>query len=125
MNKQIKQNWIELLRSGKYEQSFTSLKENEFTYSAEGLLCLLHSLETNTEWTQDNKYLNRSVTIPRQVLDWAGVNSNAIFVKYQVVLSNGKTHILEDSTFVLNNVGYDFDLIADVLEIGEVVEDES
>lgn len=84
MDSQIKQRWIEALRSGQYKQGEGCLREAD-KYCCLGVLTDLYIKETGKEWSKagDSHYLSSntyyfadsSATLPRPVQEWAGLNS--------------------------------------------------
>ncbi len=69
MNKEIKKQWVEALRSNNYTQNKGMLRD-ESRFCALGVLCDLHSKSTNTPWN-DLKYLGECWCLPKEVADWA------------------------------------------------------
>jgi len=57
MNPQVKQKWIDALRSGEYEQAKFTLK-CEYGYCCLGVLTDLYIQENDLEWVYDNKSNN-------------------------------------------------------------------
>lgn len=84
MNAEIKQKWIEALRSGEYRQGINYLRGNDNTYCCLGVLCDLYAKEHNIEWRDSAifqaKELNVAGTtphyLPNRVQEWAEVNGN-------------------------------------------------
>ena len=80
MNKQIAEQWSAALQSGEYTQGgFMLLCNNQFCCL--GVLCDLHAKETGNNWigvedSNERKYLNESGFLPREVMNWAEMNSN-------------------------------------------------
>ena len=72
MNPRIKSNWLKALRSGEYKQTTQRLKDKD-QFCCLGVLCDLHSKETNTCWTgsEYTKYLEEDSILPQVVIDWA------------------------------------------------------
>ena len=106
MNPDIKQKWIEALRSGKYEQGFSVLKKNN-RYCCLGVLCELHSKITNREWIQGEdgeSYDDCDTYLPDVVVEWAGLNSDDPSVVDSLSLAQ------------LNDVGQTFEQIAEFIE---------
>ena len=56
MKPEIKQKWINALRSGEYEQGRKSLRDRN-KYCCLGVLCDLHAKETGNKWVEDQYYL--------------------------------------------------------------------
>lgn len=77
MNVQIKQQWVEALRSGEYNQGRRYL-HHEDKFCVLGVLCDLHSKETGNEWDPhpsiiDGRsfYLGAGQFPPPEVHKWA------------------------------------------------------
>ena len=85
MNPQIKERWVEDLRSGKYEQgdSYLFRKINnpedstELSYCCLGVLCTLHMQEFNGSLENEDmsspSYLDHNFYLPQEVQEWAGL----------------------------------------------------
>lgn len=113
MNPEIKKSWVEALRSGKYKQTKGRLRD---TLSAEktafcclGVLCNLHAIDhpdiAQTQ-TDPNKYLGEGGFPPKSVTDWADLDISQIF-KHESYLG---------TLYCLNDMGVNFDEIADIIE---------
>ena len=88
MNPQVKQKWIDALRSGKYEQGSEKLRGYE-GYCCLGVLCDLYAQEKNQEWefkgySEDSEeespdimdywyFDGESEFLPDSVREWAGM----------------------------------------------------
>ena len=104
MKEEIKDRWVEALRSGKYQQGQGTLKYGE-SFCCLGVLCDLHAKETGVDWEYDprrnaQKYLGNTGVPPVKVHSWAGIRHKA-----NEVLTN-----LNDAR------GYTFEQIADWIE---------
>ena len=85
MNAEIKQLWVDALRSGDYTQGQGGLK-TATGYCCLGVLCELHRIHTGQgEWIGQGEYANRiyrsnseevSIFLGEEVYSWAGTNSN-------------------------------------------------
>lgn len=79
MHKQIAEMWTSALRSGEYAQGgFVLLNKNQFCCLA--VLCDIHSKQTGNSWcdveeSEEKTYLGESNFLPREVMEWAGMNS--------------------------------------------------
>lgn len=118
MNSEIKQKWIDALRSGEYSQGAKKLRvEKEFCCL--GVLCDLYQKEhpNKCSWEQDNYgssyfvYNNFESTeelcLPKIVMEWAGLddsNPNVVFNKEMTAISN------------VNDSGANFKTIAKIIE---------
>lgn len=85
MNADIKQRWVEALRSGQYKQGSGCLKVNN-SYCCLGVLCELHRQDFPGEkWQRENKNSSRFGYIsgykvcapPWEVSTWAGLDPSA------------------------------------------------
>lgn len=90
MKAEIKQRWLEALRSGRYAQGEGALKqqhdgEEKPQYCCLGVLCDLHRISTKrVGWTDggaesdDNfSYFEEDCFVPEQVARWAGLSAEA------------------------------------------------
>lgn len=59
MDKAVTDRWLELLRSGQYKGASLSLYYSG-AYSANGLLCLAHSMVFKHDWDPDPKDAHRA-----------------------------------------------------------------
>lgn len=128
MNPEVKQKWIDALRSGKYEQGSEKLRSVS-GYCCLGVLCDLYAQEHNTEWEfrgneetnlqpQDYWYFDdQSEFVPESVMDWAGFSLNCPVVKIDVEEEDD-----EDSWFYhegladLNDSGYTFNELSKLIQ---------
>lgn len=65
MNQEVKQLWVEALRSGKYEQGKYCLRTAEGKYCCLGVLCEISGKEYNPE----------QLGIPNEIMEWADLDS--------------------------------------------------
>lgn len=108
MNQEIKQKWVEALRSGMYTQGKGQLREGD-AFCCLGVLCDIHSKETGTEWSDAGAYCYVGLLSP-EVQEWAGVTSNG----GGYIRLNG---IGGMSLPTLNDeLNYSFEQIADLIE---------
>lgn len=78
MKPEIKKKWLSALRSGEYKQGIRKLRNNKDNFCCLGVLCDLHSKETESVWVRnatDFSYIECRDTLPKLVKDWAGLNS--------------------------------------------------
>ena len=110
MNPQIKQKWVDALRSGDYKQTQNRL-HNEYGFCCLGVLCDLYGKENNVEWepsiyyNNDYEFQHMVTVLPLSVMEWAGVEEVNPYV-------NGGPFTLAE----LNDQGSTFNEIADVIE---------
>jgi hypothetical protein len=109
MNPQIKQKWVDALRSGDYQQGRNYLRTDN-GFCCLGVLCDLYGKENNVEWNLANnghnyEFQDMESYLPSSVRKWAGVEGC-------------NPHINDgESTLVrLNDSGSTFEQIADVIE---------
>jgi hypothetical protein len=81
MNQQIKEQWIEALRSGEYSQTQEQLKDHH-GYCCLGVLCDLYSkANENGLWKEETNLFHFETypgeyeysTLPKNVSEWAGL----------------------------------------------------
>lgn len=89
MNPEVKAMWLDALRSGEYEQTFSRLRD-EKGYCCLGVLCDLHAQTTGGEWNMTElwklRYLGEGATLPALVEQWAGLdNDNPIIGTHEVI----------------------------------------
>ena len=140
MNTEIKQKWVNALRSGKYEQGEGKLYSGQ-GYCCLGVLCDLYSKENNLKWefrgddvikTEDeivsSQLLNHdyfyfddeSEFLPESVKEWAelSVKNPQVRVEFEDVEFENE----EDARFYfdeisnLNDSGYSFTQLAEIIE---------
>jgi hypothetical protein len=115
MKTEIKQKWVEALRSGEYTQGKFRLY-NGRSYCCLGVLCNLYMNEKNETWyyltseTSDNYYCDgESELLPVAVMDWAELNSG----NGDPLVNVDVAHSLAELNDTLK---YTFAQIADVIE---------
>ena len=105
MNKAIKEKWVAALRSGEYQQTHESLRDEE-GHCCLGVLCDIHNQETSVDgWGQaqfQDNYYERSGFLPEIVQEWAELSSDP----------QAGCHTLSH----LNDSGHDFEQIANRIE---------
>ncbi len=115
MDKVWKAKWLEALRSGKYKQGQTRLRDSENNFCCLGVLC---DLVDRNQWTkvlsQDEYYFfgedrgRTSAVLPNFVIDIVGFGDRTGYFKEDQVISN--------SLVGLNDSGKSFKEIADIIE---------
>lgn len=129
MKPDIKQKWIEALRSEEYTQTEGKLHTPE-GYCCLGVLTDLYLKETNQQWEfhektgdiiSDDFYTFEETDdfLPKSVSDWAGLNTNCPEVVVENgydgdEYDNGEDYSTELSE--LNDHGYNFGSIAELIE---------
>ena len=124
MNPEIKQKWIEALRSGKYNQGTGCLRTYKNEFCCWGVLCDLHSKKNGDVWhitplMQDGEgkyaYYNEKLFAPKNVLKWAGFSDSILISMNEPLVSGSES----DKCFFLsslNDAGKTFSEIADIIE---------
>lgn len=106
MHEKIKREWIEALRSGKYEQGKGSLRDGD-KFCCLGVLCDIAIKHGVTDWKRAS-FARESNLPSTQVLKWAGLNAHG----------GPSVQIFDDATtlVLLNDSGLSFDWIAAIIE---------
>lgn len=129
MNPQVKEKWIDALRSGKYEQGSEKLRTVN-GYCCLGVLCDLYSQEQNTEWefhgafeeenTQPTDYWyfeGESEFLPESVKEWAGLPDANPTVRVDVTEGESEGDwFYNDEIANLNDSGYNFNELSKLIE---------
>ena len=107
MNEQVKEKWLNALRSGDYQQTRQYLHKED-GFCCLGVLCDLYGKEHNVEWNLANSGINYEFQdepecLPPSVVEWAGVE-------------NDNPEICETPLSRLNDMGSTFNEIADIIE---------
>ena len=79
MNKQIKIKWIKALLLGKYKQGRKKLRTLANKFCCLGVLCDLYKKEKKIKWIKKKTeyvILKEGAILPRQVREWAGIDSD-------------------------------------------------
>lgn len=124
MNKEVKQKWIDALRSGEYAQTVGVLKEKfsngKDAFCCLGVLCDLYAKETSAEWIYNRRlgrysFLEMVDLPPRDVEKWANIDSDEEFV-----------HKDEQGLVISSNTLYDFNDLHGLTfeEIADIVEEQ-
>ncbi len=86
MKASVKRKWLKALRSRQYKRTEGCLRESDqgkvLGYCCLGVLCDIHSKETKTNWN-DDLYLKVLGSLPKKVMDWAGLEETNPIVKYK------------------------------------------
>lgn len=128
MNPEVKQKWIDALRSGKYEQGSEKLRSVS-GYCCLGVLCDLYAQEHNVEWEfrgrggtnlqpQDYWYFDdQSEFLPKIVMNWAGLKTHNPSVRVDI-----EDNFDDDNSFYtdeianVNDSGYTFMDLSKIIE---------
>ena len=110
MNPQIKQKWVDALRSGEYQQTQNRLHD-ENGFCCLGVLCDLYLKENQLEWEPSTHYKNvyvfqdMATILPLSVMKWVGVGEG------NPLVNDGDSSLAE-----LNDKGSTFIEISNVIE---------
>lgn len=127
MIEEIKMKWVVALRSGRYKQSKRALKKidgkGEISHCCLGVLCEIHSEETDTPFTNiesfDNifYYNNNTTSLPLSVLKWSGLDRRQYAGSlHPISLVEVRYMGRESNLAYLNDSVLDFAKIADLIE---------
>lgn len=118
MNPQVKEKWVEALRSGKYVQGVGVLRKQD-TYCCLGVLCDLYLKEHPEPWNEWHKdyfmedgrfkFMGRTFALPESVRLWAELDYDD-----PVVRVPGTTN--RDNLSNINDRGTNFHAIAGMIE---------
>lgn len=128
MNTEVKQKWIDALRSGKYDQGSEKLRSVQ-GHCCLGVLCDLYSKEQGAEWEfrgydetdhkpQDYWYFeDQSEFLPDSVRDWAGLPVCNPSVRVDVTDNDDEDDwFYNDEIANLNDSGYTFNELSKLIE---------
>lgn len=130
MNPEVKQKWIDALRSGDYEQGSEKLRGVN-GYCCLGVLCDIYSREHDTQWVfkgydenadennphpMDYWYFDgQSEFLPYSVMDWAGLKNHNPNVR--IYCSNDEDEdFYTDEIANVNDSGYTFMDLSKIIE---------
>ena len=130
MNSEIKQKWVNALRSGEYKQSSRGFlcvtSEYGAGYCCLGVLCDLYVKEHNKEWAKEYKewtkrYNGRILDFegedqypPQSVVEWAGLPDKNPSIEFSGEIDDCEFEDPELSE--LNDEGISFNTIAGLIE---------
>ena len=131
MNPEVKQKWIDALRSGKYEQGSEKLRGAN-GYCCLGVLCDLYAQEHDTQWEfrgydensdetnphpMDYWYFgDQSEFLPYSVMDWAGLKTHNPTVRIDVEDNDEDNWYFQDEIANVNDSGYTFNDLSKLIE---------
>lgn len=131
MKPQIKKQWVEALRSGKYKQGRLSLRTSENEYCCLGVLCDLHAQATGGSWelaspnysyqgSPNYAYQGAQCTPDDVVLEWAGLSSASFELHRKLANKYEEQGSFFDTINCLMDcndcLGLSFNQIADLIE---------
>ena len=120
MNKQVKQNWIAALRSGKYKQNDGTNLRNAEGFDALGVLCdLYYASGRGDGWIISPllhcySFDDQTNVLPLDVADWAGIPQTPLLDRFIVPIPVVTFPGL--SVGSICDVGLSFNLIAKAIE---------
>lgn len=114
MNKEIKEKWLKALRSGDYEQGEECLRKEE-KYCCLGVLCDIIKKDLSLDWIkkedqeifQFGDYENDDEVLPFLVFKYCELDG-----RDPIIYIGGRGRNISD----LNDNGYTFEVIADLIE---------
>jgi hypothetical protein len=122
VNPEIKERWVDALRSGQYEQGHSYLRNKADKLCCLGVLCELAAGDgiidswqlANETWSYGNRDGdNSNHRLPDAVMEWAGLRPNTSPEVYVPLPDRpGQRELLT----ILNDHGKPFTWIADVIE---------
>lgn len=120
MKPEIKEMWVNALRSGDYPQNHDGKLRNENGYCCLGVLCDLYAKENNKEWG-DYRILGDGYDFedyfdfpPQSVIEWAGLSNKNPAV--EVVYDEEDEPFSDNEPLAsLNDKGMPFDEIANLI----------
>ncbi len=129
MNPEIKQKWVDALRSGKYEQGSEKLRSHQ-GYCCLGVLCDLYAQEQNVDWKFNGAYEEENTQpmdywyfdgesefLPESVREWAGFSLPNPQVRVDVTENDDEDDWLyNDDIANLNDTGYTFNELAKMIQ---------
>lgn len=72
MKTEIKQRWIQALKSGEYQQTKSCLRDSN-GFCCLGVLTDLYAKEHNMQWQDDNSFEEQTAVLSSCVIEWAGL----------------------------------------------------
>jgi hypothetical protein len=127
MNSQVKEKWVNALRSGEYQQGAGKLRNSD-GFCCLGVLCDLYSQEPFTKgWVfhgdkenalpQDYwKFDGEKEWLPKSVMEWAGLSKNNPVVDVYWEDDEGYCGNFDECISELNDASYSFTQLADIIE---------
>jgi len=128
MNPEVKQKWIDALRSGKYDQGSEKLRSVQ-GYCCLGVLCDLYSKEQSKDWDfvggeetnlqpKDYWYFEgESEFLSESVKDWAGLPARDPSVRVDVTDNDDEDDWFYNEEIAnLNDSGYTFNELSNLIE---------
>lgn len=107
MKKEIAEEWVKALRSGKYKQGRNFLKKDD-KFCCLGVLCEIAAESMNSAAID---YSNNSWALPPSIQNWAEMSSS--MGVFEPEFDENANHSL---SFINDNLGGNFNEIADIIE---------
>lgn len=130
MNEEVKRQWVDALRSKRYEQGTRVLRSKSNTFCCLGVLCDISGIgeweedRSSAPWEQgryrynaEQGFFQEVNILPKAVAEWAGVDQWASLGKS--LRPKGRLNAMYDTIESLthaNDDGWTFDEIADLIE---------
>jgi len=111
MNKEIKKRWLKALRDGNYDQGTEALHPGD-EFCCLGVLCDLHKIKEDGDW-DEGEYEGENGSLPDIVMEWANLPDSNPDV---VPIDDDKDKVSSWTLAGLNDAGYTFNEIADIIE---------
>ena len=117
MNPQVKEKWVNALRSGDYSQNTDGRLRNQNGFCCLGVLCDLYAKENDKEW-DDNQYFEYYLFEdhyefpPESVIEWAGLSCENPEVK---IVSGIEHYSTVETLACLNDSAVTFNEIANLI----------
>jgi hypothetical protein len=118
MNTEIRDRWLAALRSGAYKEGVGCLYNSETgAHCVLGVLCEL-AVQDGVVQRQDGSdgddsiYNGHSITLPQEVVEWAGVDHHNPLVQY----FDEEEGTVWEAIAEVNDRGIPFSVIADMIE---------
>lgn len=90
MKKEVKEKWLEALRSGKYTQTSSVLRDSaddgKYGYCCLGVLCDIYAQENDMKWEGSPEAWQIhgvNQVLPKEVQEWAGLDDENPGLKYK------------------------------------------
>lgn len=122
MKEDIKNRWVDALKSGEYTQTLRVLHDKD-GFCCLGLLSELHRQETGGNWERfkdggSRLYLGEGLVLPDDVKDWAGIKTETgtLPETYPELPPNDARQGSSSQLSGLNDRGYSFAQLGEIIE---------
>lgn len=121
---EIKERWVAALRSGDYRQTKGALRDSD-GFCCLGVLCEITKEETGLEWTVDGWFDGSRIGLGGRISETVGIREATIPLE---TIPPTQRHLAGDPRTVkrdywlsdLNDRGFTFDQIADLIEASDL-----